>query len=71
MKNKKQYLERLIRIIHTDCYLFSEFNLNMLYDAPHDDLDACIKCAEKTVKNYSKRASKLLSKIEKTLAVPF
>jgi hypothetical protein len=70
MKNKKQYIASLERIIDSDDNLANQYGNNIGTDVefPFDDDDAVIKCAEKTLKTYQKNAIKLLSKIEKVFA---
>jgi len=68
MKNKKQYLARLERIINSDDDLARTYEYNIgNVEFPFDDDDAVIKCAEKTLRAYQKNAIKILSKIEKVL----
>ena len=70
MKNKKQYIAKLERVINSDDDLarMYEYNIGDV-EFPFDDDDAVIKCAEKTLRIYQKNAIKLLGKIEKALAV--
>jgi len=69
MKNKKQYIAKLELIINSDEGLIYRYERNMgkvrnSWDDPWN-----IKCAEKTLRDYQKDATKILEKIKEALAV--